>query len=251
MYRYLLLGLLQGLTEFLPVSSSGHLVLTQRLLGVDPPGLALEGVVHLATMVAVAIYFRSQLWRLLSRAACGQAERRYLGLLLLAALPAGIVGLLLANPLEVAFSSLHLTGGMFFLTASFLGLTQLRRGGPRPLGIRHALAVGLIQVVSLLPGASRSGLTISTGILTRLHPKEAARFSFLLSLPLVAGAGAVALAHAPLREASAAGLTLAGLAALASGLVAIHVLLKLVARGRLAAFSLYCLAMGSLSLALA
>ncbi|HEC63052.1 MAG TPA: hypothetical protein ENI38_01485 [Candidatus Acetothermia bacterium] len=143
MYRYLLLGLLQGLTEFLPVSSSGHLVLTQRLLGVDPPGLALEGVVHLATMVAVAIYFRSQLWRLLSRAACGQAERRYLGLLLLAALPAGIVGLLLANPLEVAFSSLHLTGGMFFLTASFLGLTQLRRGGPRPLGIRHALAMGL------------------------------------------------------------------------------------------------------------
>lgn len=251
MYRYALLGLVQGLTEFLPISSSGHLLLAQHLLGVDPPGLALEGVVHLATMAAVVIYFRGELWRLVAGALRGRAERRYLGLLVVAALPAGGAGWLLKSQLEWAFSSLSLTGAMFLLTAGVLSLSRLKRGAPQAPSLRHALAVGLSQVVSLFPGASRSGLTISVGILSGLSPREAAQFSFLLSLPLIAGAGAVALAQAPLGEASAPGLGVAGLFAFASGLLAIHVLLRVVVRGRLGAFAIYCVALGGLAFALA
>ena len=253
MYRYLLLGLLQGLAEFLPVSSSGHLVLAQRLLDLDPPGTALEGVLHLATLAAVLLYFRRDLLRLTRGALTGgEEERRYLGLLVIGTLPIALAGYLARDALQGAFASPTLTGAMLLVTGLILAggsLAWARARRPR-LCLRDALAVGIAQAAALLPGISRSGITISAGMASGLTPREAARFSFLLSLPAVAGAGALSLAEANLAPGEAMGLALGGMAALGSGLLAIRFLLQLLLRGRLWWFSLYCLAVGALSIAL-
>ncbi len=252
MYRYALLGLLQGFTEFLPVSSSGHLVLAQHLLGLDPPEVALEAVLHLATLVAVVGYFHRAL-RELARGLVspgGGTERSYLGSLALGTLPIAVVGYLFREGIKGAFTSPSTVGWMLLVTAAALGLagwraSRARREELRPL---DAFVVGLAQAVALLPGASRSGLTISAGILRGVSPQEAARFSFLLSLPALLGAGLLALLEAPppLAPGEAEGLALAGLMALISGLAAIHLLLRLLRR--LPWFALYCLVLGLLIL---
>jgi len=254
-YRYLVLGLLQGLTEFLPVSSSGHLVLAQRLLGLDPPGVALEAVLHLGTLVAVVIYFWRDLVRLLRRGAspAGAGERRYIALLILGTIPIVVAGYLAGGAVERAFSSPALVGGMMLVTAGLLGGASLLAGRARrdQVGLKDALAVGLAQAAALLPGISRSGATISAGMACGLSPGEAARFSFLLSIPAVAGAGVLGLAtENPLSPSEAWGLLLGGLSALGSGLIAIHTLLKLLLAGKLGIFAFYCLIAGSVALAL-
>lgn len=248
MYRYALLGLLQGLTEFLPVSSSGHLVLAQRLLGLDPPGVALEAVLHLATLAAVIGYFHRSLGQL-ARGLVGPAsgaERRYIGSLLLGSFPVGVVGYLFRESVQGAFTSPSTVGWMLLVTAAALGLAGwgARRARREELRLGDAFLVGLAQAVALLPGASRSGLTISAGILLGVSPQEATRFSFLLALPALLGAGLFSLLQAPPAPApgEAAGLAWAGLMALISGVAAIHLLLRLLRR--LPWFALYCLALG-------
>lgn len=248
MYRYALLGLLQGLTEFLPVSSSGHLVLAQRLLGLDPPGVALEAVLHLATLAAVVVYFHRSLGQLARGliSPAGGAERRYIGSLILGTFPIAVVGYLFRESIEGAFASPGTVGWMLLVTAAALGLAGwgARRARREELRLGDALLVGLAQAVALLPGASRSGLTISAGILLGVSPKQATRFSFLLALPALLGAGLLTLLEAPptLAPGEAVGLASAGLVALISGLVAIHLLLRLLRR--LPWFSLYCLVLG-------
>lgn len=252
MYRYLLLGLLQGFTEFLPVSSSGHLVLAERLLGLDPPGVLLEVVLHLGTLAAVLVYFWGDLSRLLRRGVSptGRGERAYIGLLVLATVPIALVGFFARDWVERAFSSPELVGWMLIVTAGALGLASLWqcRAHRQTVGTLDALAVGLAQTFALLPGISRSGITIAAGIVRGLSPREAARFSFLLSIPAVAGAGILSLASGEFPAEGGIGLALGGAAAMASGLLAVHLLLKLLLRGRLWLFALYCLLVGTISL---
>ena len=254
MYLYALLGLLQGLTEFLPVSSSGHLVLAERLLGLDPPGVVLEAVLHLATLCAVLIYFRRDLARLLIQGItpAGAAERRYLGLLILGTLPIVILGFSARRGIERAFSSVPLVGGMLILTGVVLWAAAHLQSKARraQVGVRDAIYMGLAQAAALLPGISRAGATIGVGIASGLVPKAAARFSFLLSIPAVFGATVLALAETktPILAGEAWGLVVGGLCALTSGLLAIHLLLKLLFKGRLDIFAAYCLIVGIASL---
>lgn len=255
MYRYAILGLLQGLTEFLPVSSSGHLVLVQALWGMDPPGVLLEAVLHLGTLVAVLLYFWRDIRRLLGRGVRreGREERRYLGLLALGTVPIVIGGLWARDLVEAAFSSVGLVGGMLLVTSLLLWLGGRFSGRATVpgLGIRSAVLVGLAQAAALLPGISRSGATISTGILAKVRPEEAARFSFLLSIPAVLGAGILSLGEAlgaGLPKGEWAGISIGAAISVASGLVAIHWLLAAVRRGRLWPFALYCAALGTASL---
>lgn len=256
MYLYALLGLLQGLTEFLPVSSSGHLVIAQRLLGLDPPGVVLEAVLHLATLCAVLIYFRRDLARLIIQGItpAGATERRYLGLLVLGTLPIVIVGFSTRGPIERAFSSVPLIGGMLILTGGILWAAARLQSKARraQVGVRDAIYMGLAQAAALLPGISRAGATIGVGIASGLAPKAAARFSFLLSIPAIFGATVLALAEpkAPVSTGEAWGLVVGGACALISGLLAIHLLLKLLFRGRLDIFAAYCLVVGIASLAM-
>ncbi|MBC7092421.1 undecaprenyl-diphosphate phosphatase [Candidatus Bipolaricaulota bacterium] len=248
MFRYALLGLVQGLTEFLPISSSGHLVLAQKLLGVASPGVALEAAAHLGTLLAVLAYFRGDLRTLATRSLRrGREERRYLGLLVLGTVPIAVVGVAARGVVERAFSAPALVGWMLIATAALLAGAgwwgqRTRREQPRA---GDAIVVGLAQAAAILPGLSRSGATVAAGLGTGLTPREAVRFSFLLSIPAIAGGGAFALVTTPgLAAMNWGGLAVGAATAFAGGLAAIRFFLAAVRSLRLWPFALYCVAVG-------
>jgi len=280
------LSLVQGLTEFLPISSSGHLAILRVVWQIPLPGLLFEALVHLGTLLAVLWIFRWRVGLLLrailpspSSVGAGRAgdddhdrgrreHLRLLGLILLGTVPTAILGLLLDPWIEKAFSSLLVVGLDLLLTGGFLLLVSQRwrgrgraartelltRRGLAGIGPKEALLIGLAQGVAILPGISRSGLTIGVGLLLGLEWSAAAEFSFLLAGPAIFGATALKGLEA-LREPAAygglLGLYLLGTAlAAATGGLAIKSLLGLLRRGRLAPFAYYCLVVGSCALLL-
>ncbi|MEM1113873.1 MAG: undecaprenyl-diphosphate phosphatase [Pseudomonadota bacterium] len=194
----LILALIQGLTEFLPVSSSGHLVIPSLLLGWPDQGLAFDVAVHVGTLAAVLLYFRGDLYRMAidwlraPLAPREQSQSYMVWLLLAATLPAVVLGLLLGDWLEATTRSLPVIATTTLLFGLLLGLAD-RRAAARQQGaaltLRVALLVGLGQATALVPGVSRSGVTITVGLLLGMDRQSAARFSFLLSIPVILGAG--------------------------------------------------------------
>ncbi len=249
----ILLGLVQGLTEFLPVSSSGHLVIGQTLLGVDSPGVAFEVVLHVATLLSVIIVYRARLWQLVVGAARGQRDALvFVGLLVLATIPAGLVGLFLEDAIERAFGLPAITGIMLLITGTLLWSTRFRRPAddahrPTP---RLAIGIGIAQAFAILPGVSRSGATITAGLWGRLPGDRAAEFSFLLSIPAILGAALLQAGEIgeSWRTMGAVPLAVAFLAALASGIAAIRSLVWLLRRQAFYAFAYYVWAAGGLFL---
>jgi undecaprenyl-diphosphatase len=255
----IILGAVQGLTEFLPVSSSGHLVLAQAILGVETPGIFLEISTHGATLLAILVYFRKRilalglhffaLFRLSSATAEEKEDLALIAYLLLASIPAGLAGFLLKKHVEAAFENPRLTVAMLCVTGIFLLLT---RAAPAPKARwtpLRALAVGVAQAMALLPGISRSGSTVGTGLFLRIEGEKAAEFSFLLAIPAIAGATlleAVHLTGTPDLLPVACGF----LTALVTGYGAIVLLLGALRRRSLWLFGFYCLAVGATGLLL-
>ncbi len=232
----LVLGVVQGLGEFLPISSSGHLIVVPWLLGWPPHGLAFDVALHLGTLFAVTAAFASDWRRLLEAGLRGlfrgrpfaDADSRLLWLLALASVPGAIAGLLLDEWAETVFRSPALVA----LTMAFLGvvlwLADRRPGTRQGVSWRDGLLVGLAQAFAIVPGVSRSGATISMGLFLGYSREEAARFSFLLALPITLGA---ALVKVPtlLRETTDLGGVLVGMVAAAVfGFLAIRFLLRYV-----------------------
>ena len=249
----ILLGLLQGLTEFLPISSSGHLVLAQEVFRAPQAGIALEVVLHAGTLLAVLVRFREDLWRILTSSlrelrggdrSEGQGLRE-LGLLCAATLPVVIVGLFARDFVETAFESPRVAASMLCVTGLVLLATRFVTVR-RAFTLRTALAMGMMQVVSLLPGISRSGATIGGGMFAGVDSRAVVRFSFLMSVPAILGSLVLELPTVVRAwEGGRALFYAAGfLAAFLSGLLAIHFLLRIVARGKLYLFAPYCLAVG-------
>jgi len=170
-WRAIALGIVQGLTEFLPVSSSGHLVLAERLFGVDPPGVTFEVMLHAGTLLAVLVYFRKRLVGIVRDLGGGWAGMdglrgwKYIVWIAIGTIPAVIIGLLLKNHIESAFSDPRAAAGFLIVTGILLFATLPNYGGKRPLGWWRALVVGCAQAAALLPGISRSGSTISTAMI--------------------------------------------------------------------------------------
>lgn len=195
----ILLGLIQGLTEFLPVSSSGHLILVPHLLGFEDQGLAMDAILHLATVLAIIIYFRKDLSKLLISLCANKKDDPYRALawsILLATIPAGLVGLFLGDWIEThlrntTFVAVNLMFWSFIFLAADRGSTRKESGSDEliQLGWRQVLFIGFAQAIALLPGTSRSGITISAGLFSRLSQPAAARFSFLLGTPIILAAG--------------------------------------------------------------
>lgn len=260
-FEVLILGAVQGITEFLPVSSSGHLVLSEHLLGMNPPGIALELTLHVGTLLAVVLYYRRDLWQLARGGARFLAGRRsgddlqawdLVKLLVVGTLPAVIGALLFGDRVEAAFKDPRLVAGCLVVTGLLLLSTLLVRRGQRRPGILDAAVVGLFQAAALFPGISRSGSTMAAGLFRKLKPEDAARFSFLLSIPAILGAVVFKAKEVASGLAGAdAGLYVLGFAmAFALGFASIAVLLRVMRRGRFGLFGAYCVVIGVIGLAL-
>ena len=260
----ILLGLVQGVTEFLPISSSGHLVLAEHLLGLPPSNdITFEVVVHLGTLMSVVVAFWPDITGLVGALVRAMShvprwghlyrEDAYLRLgvlIVIASVPAAIIGILFEDAVGEAFADPKLVAVMLIVTGLILFLTRLTRPVQgKEVRMGTAILIGFAQAFAILPGISRSGSTISTGMYTSIPPFEAARFSFLLSVPVIAGAAALKMIELLHHGIAVEGLEpmIAGLVmSFLSGYVAIKVLLRIIGKGKFSLFSFYCLVIGIL-----
>jgi undecaprenyl-diphosphatase len=250
----LILGIVQGATEFLPVSSSGHLVIAQDLMGLVLPGITFEIVVHVATLLSVLVVYRVRLLDL-ARGALVRRDPtawRYIGLLALATLPAAIVGVFFGDAVEAVFESPATVGVALLFTGTVLFSSRwaLARGQTKEITAGMALAIGLAQCVALVPGVSRSGSTVVAALWLGVPPLEAAAFSFLMSIPAIAGAAVLRLP-----DLAEGGTTLTGpplvigfAAAALVGVLAIRVFVRMLRDRSFPAFAWYCWGVGLLFL---
>jgi undecaprenyl-diphosphatase len=252
-FQAILLGIIQGLTEFLPVSSSGHLVLGQGILGVDETGNAFEVMVHVGTLCSVLIYFHKQLIDLVRSLfdASRIRERKIILGLFIATLPVVVVALLFKDAIDQAFESSLLASAMLCVTGLILFLPSLLKikpapaDEPRPPTVGQSLVMGCAQALAILPGISRSGSTITGGLLSKVHPASAAEFSFLMAIPAIVGSAIFKLDDLKAIDDNAWGPYLAGtVAAFLFGLFAVYLVLAMVRRGKFQYFGYYCIALG-------
>jgi len=260
----LLLGILQGATEFLPVSSSGHLVLVPWLLGWPAPGLAFDTLVHWGTAVAVVAYFwrdwagiAAAAWHALRTRSLADPRARLALFIVVGTLPGALVGWLLEDFFAGMFARPAPAAGFLLVTAGVLAISEhwsRQREGLDRLSWPDALVVGLAQAAALFPGISRSGATIAAGMARGLRRGAAARFSFLLATPIILGAGLLQtldLARTGGLAAQAAPLLTGFAAALITGLGCIHLLLRYLQHRSLYPFAIYCGLAGAAGLAIA
>ncbi len=255
LWQGILLGLVQGLTEFLPVSSDGHLAVIGHVAGVHTPGVFVEVALHVATLGSILVVYGRRFWQLVVGVLRRQPDAlRYAGLLIIGMIPAGLVGIFLQHLIERAFQSLWAAGVGFLVTAACLWSTRHRgpEGASQP-SPRGALIIGLAQAFAPLPGVSRSATTISSGLWVGLGAVPAADFSFLMAIPLIAGAGLVEARHASadIAQVGAVPLLVGCIVAFLSGVFAIRFLVAMLRRGRFYLFAPYCLAIGLFTLAYA
>lgn len=259
-FQAIVLGLLQGLAEFLPISSSAHLTLAPWVFGWEDPGLAFDVALHSGTLLALAWYFRKDWIELIkagisilvTRKVSTPIERRLL-LLVVATIPGGVAGKLLNDYAEQAFRAPQLIAITLMVMGVLLWAADKSGRQSRNLHevtMRDAILIGLAQVFALIPGVSRSGSTMTAGRALGLERQSAARFSFLMSMPITFAAVAVKLPEA-VHASNDLGPMIAGIIAAAiSGWLAISVLLKYVARHSFGSFALYRLALGAFILVL-
>ena len=268
------LGILQGLTEFLPISSSGHLVLAQTYLGLKESLVFFDVMVHVGTLAAVLVVYRDAIWKLTTgglstltdtqfwrKPGAGlnaSAELKFVWLILLGSIPTGVIAVLFKTELESLFHEVHLVSIMLILTGAILQLPRLRKqemddydDPTGKLKTWHAPLIGIAQGCAITPGISRSGTTISLALFLGIPAKTAAEYSFLLSIPAILGA--VVLKIRDVGDTTipfhivGAGM----LAAFIVGYIALRFLLAVLNRGKFSLFSYYCIALGLASLLIA
>jgi undecaprenyl-diphosphatase len=251
------LGVVQGLTEFLPVSSSGHLVALESLLRVKRANsVTFEVVLHLGTLCAIVVIYRRELFALARYCLAVGAQHavplqtgRLLLLIAAATVPTGVIGVVFKKALTGLFDKPNITGVMLMVTGIILLLSRLgktRWGAFAAMPVWAALLIGVIQGVAIIPGISRSGSTIALGLLLGLERRHAADFSFILSVPAVIGAVILSLNDIENLAAIGAGALFAGfLASFAAGIIAVLLVLRIVRGGKLWYFAPYCFVLGA------
>lgn len=248
-----LLGLVQGLTEFLPVSSTGHLILMREVLNLQMEvGLAVDAVLHFATALAVLIYFRKDMYELFQsaqkivrREAVEKTQSMLLYAILLGSVPAVVAGLLFEEHIGSTFRDPHLVAYVLLAGSAlfvFAEIVNKRLGNATALTLKKGFYIGVFQALALLPGMSRSGATISGGMLMGLTREKAARFSFLLSFPIIVGAGSkkiLELFGVGFEGGEAVAILLSASVAFASGIACIHFLMQFLKNHTLYPFVVY------------
>ena len=247
----LILGIIQGLTEFLPVSSSGHLEIGKAIMGVEATdSLIFTVVVHGATVLSTIVVFRKEIWELIQGFFKFQMneETHYIFKIAVSMIPVGIVGLFFKDYVESLFTgNILLVGSMLILTSALLAFTYYAKPRDKKISYKDAFIIGVAQAIAVIPGISRSGSTISTGLLLGNSKERTARFSFLMVLIPIIGANLKDILDGSMSGTSTIGtlpLVIGFLAAFISGLLACTWMINIVKRGKLVYFAIYCLIIG-------
>ena len=247
----ILSGIVQGLTEFLPVSSSGHLVLLHKFFGFAESGMFFDVCLHAATLAAVLLYFRKDIAGIIR-----EKNIKLIAYISIATVPAVIAALVFEDKIELFFADYRKSAYMLIVTGLvlFSGQFFLRKNEnkQKPVSFGTSLFVGIAQIFALLPGISRSGMTISAGLAGGVTRKEAFRFSFLISIPIVAGAVIYKVLKPGALDVVASGMWITYafgmLAAFVTGLAGLHLVWKFLKAGKLYVFGVYCVLLGSAAL---
>lgn len=259
----IVLGILQGITEFLPVSSSGHLVLMQRFLGIKESQIFFDVMLHFGTLGAVIIVYHQLIGSLIRTGfstlfqvdfyrhprltVSNTPHLKLIWLLLLGSIPTGLIALLFRDTLEPIFGKPMVVAGMLIITGLILQLSrfgQKRRQTGIPLQAWHTPLIGIAQGLAIIPGISRSGSTISLSLLLGLSSQTAAQYSFLLSIPAILGAVVLKLKDAEALTIAPTVIVVGALTAFIVGYIALRFLLAMLSRGKFSVFSYYCFALG-------
>ena len=250
----LILGIIQGLTEFLPVSSSGHLEIGKEVLGVKAnQDMLFTIVVHGATVLSTIVVFRKDILELFIGGFKfkNNDETRYIFKILLSMVPVVILGLLFKEEIETLFSgNMLLVGSMLIVTALLLGFTFYAKSKNKDISFKNSFIIGIAQAIAVLPGMSRSGATISTALLLGVNKEKAAKFSFLMVLLPIIGANIKSISDGEISIENGIGwlpLIVGFTAAFISGLLACTLMINIVKRGKLIYFAIYCFIIGSIA----
>ncbi|MBC8175032.1 MAG: undecaprenyl-diphosphate phosphatase [Candidatus Marinimicrobia bacterium] len=246
----IILGVIQGITEFLPISSSGHLVVAQSMMGISQPGILFEVSVHLGTLLSILVIFFRDVQKLVVTL-LEKSTQKYVGYLLIGTIPIVVVGMTMKESVEKAFENPHFVGYSFLFTGLVLLATKFAKPSYSKFSGWKSIIVGFFQAIALLPGVSRSGMTISSGLLLKIHAKEAAKFSFILAIPALIGSGVFMIRDFISLSSSGEStwILFTGFAtSFVVGILALKLLLSLLMKGKFHWFGIYCLLMGFLTL---
>ncbi|MEK7515022.1 MAG: undecaprenyl-diphosphate phosphatase [Patescibacteria group bacterium] len=246
----LILGAIQGLTEFLPISSSGHLILVPRFLGWEDQGLAFDTAIHLGTLLAVVWAFRTRILLFIKTVASSREEQALAKSIILATIPAGIAGLAFADVVESTLRSPLVVGASLILWGIVLWWVDRKNDATSSHAptLRTWLFVGFAQALALIPGTSRSGITITAGLTQKISRAQAIELSFLLSIPIIAAAGISQIIDVGVASLLTAPMLLGILSAAISGFLAIRILEHIARTRSLAPFAYYRIALGAIVL---
>ena len=252
----IILGVIQGLTEFLPVSSSGHLEITRELLDTNQlpsDNLLMTSVLHFATALSTILVFRKDIYDLIKGLFDkeNKTSKSYIIKILIAIVPAGLVGFLLSDEIEFLFSgNMILVGIMLIITGTLLFLTKILKTKNFKISSVHALIIGLSQAFAVIPGISRSGATICTSLFLGNNKSEAAKFSFLIVIPVIFGAILKDVLSGDIfdNEIKISILIIGFISSFLTGVLACKLMLKIVANNNLIYFSFYCFVLGIISI---
>jgi undecaprenyl-diphosphatase len=263
-FETLLLGVIQGLTEFLPVSSSGHLVIFENLLGFKEPEILFDASLHLGTLLAVCIFFRSDLAKMIQGlwawVSPGNDQRNgltphaYMALMVVVgSIPTALIGLIFKDPLEKLFGSVTTVGVMLLVTGMITGVTKFiskEHAKWDQVKVWMALTIGAVQGLAIIPGISRSGSTIVCALLLGLSRETAGRFSFLLSIPAIIGAVGLQLESDAITRVGVLPMTLGFVSSAIVGFFALKLLMGMVKKGHFYYFAPYCWIVGAVTIIL-
>ena len=267
LFQAIILGVIQGLTEFLPVSSSGHLIIFQNLFGLNEPELFFDISVHVGTLAAIIIFFWKEIWAIIISLAHFIAlalkkrisfsnvykdkDAKLAVLIAIGSIPTGIIGILFHKIADTLFSSVVLVGFMLIVTGLLLWATRWVKKDRKNIdnfSAKDALIIGLVQGIAIIPGISRSGSTIAAGLFLGLNRETAARYSFLLSIPAILGAAVLSLNHLSAHILPLKVTLFGAVTSCIVGYWALKLLVKIVKHGRIQIFAPYCWAIGVLAL---
>ena len=238
----IILGIIQGLTEFLPISSSGHLVLAKYFMDINTPGVLIELILHLGTLLSVIIFYKNDIIELIADSFKNKYNsRQYVYKIIIAIIPVILIGFLFRELIESTFT-ISVVKYMFLITGIVVGMTYFcNKEKNRELVLYSVIIIGLFQIFSLLPGISRSGITISAALLLGIKHEKAAKFSFFMAIPLILGAALLPIFEGSmLNNTSLSILVIGFLSSFFTGILVIKWLLSIIVKGKFYIFSIYC-----------